>query len=192
MNAAMNPFATGRVERLLGFDPELIGSSWETIDDRWEEFGNRACVVGHHGSGKTTFLDAMAKRLGRKRKVERLFFNDRKRCLSNQDREVLEACGGSFLLVDGDEFLGWLERRELLGASVQARGSLFARHRNRGLPELLRLKADPELAKVLLGRISEEWQQKFEGDLASRLENLDGNLRELWLECFDLAGIAGK
>ncbi len=185
MNASQNPFATGRVERLLGFDPELIGTSWETIDERWHELGRRACVVGHHGSGKTTFLDAMAKRLGGR--VDRLFFNDGKRRLSAEDLKVLDGCAGAFLLVDGDEYLGWMERRRLLRASARAKGTLFARHQSRGLPKLLRLKADPKLARVLLGRISEEWLQKFEGALDSRLAQLDGNLRDLWLDCFDSA-----
>ncbi|MEP4077866.1 hypothetical protein [Haloferula sp.] len=186
----MNPFATGRVERLLTFDPELIGSSWEAIEARWSELGHRACVTGHHGAGKTTFLETFAKRLARRGRVECLFFNDRKPCLSSEDRATLEQCEGGILMIDGDEYLSWRERRELERASRQANGSLFVRHRKRGLPELLRLESDPLLAMALLERISPEWGAKLEGGLERRLGNLDGNLRELWLECFDLAGEA--
>lgn len=188
MNASLNPFATGRVERLLAFDPGLIGTSWAEIEERWASLGHRACVTGHHGSGKTTFVDAMAKRLARVGRVERLFFNDSTRGLSDADRKVLDACGGAFLLVDGDEHLPWRERRELMRGSIGARACLFARHRRRGLPELLRLKSDPVLAKRLLERISPEWGAILGGELSGRLQKNSGNLRELWLECFDLAG----
>ena len=190
MTAADNPFATGRVERLLTFDPELIGTSWLAIDARWDELGRRACVTGHHGAGKTTFLDAMARRL--EGRVERLFFNDGKRVLSGKDREVLETCEGAVLLIDGDEFLSWGERRELGKRSLVARRCLFARHRARGLPELLRLSASAELAEVLLERISPEWGRRLEGELGRKLKKQRGNLRELWLECFDLAGVASE
>lgn len=190
MNAAMNPFSTGRVERLLSFDPGLIGTSWEAIDARWAELDHRACVTGHHGAGKTTFLEAMAKRLEQTGRVERLFFNDRKRCLSPEDRKVLKSCGGIFLLIDGDEYLSWTARRELVQTSTRARGSLFARHRKRALPELMRLQSNPEIAMELLARISPEWRQKIGDGLDRRLGQQKGNLRELWLECFDLAGKA--
>lgn len=63
-----------------------------------------------------------------------LFFNDRKRRMSSEDRQLLDSCENTILLIDGDEYLGGGERREL-------------------------------------GR---------------RLGKMDGNLRELWLECLDL------
>jgi energy-coupling factor transporter ATP-binding protein EcfA2 len=188
MHAAINPFSTARVERLLDFDPGLIGTCWDTIDERWAELGWRACVTGHHGAGKTTFLETMATRLKPRARVELLFFNDRKRSLSPEDRKVLERCEGAFLLIDGDESLSWSDRRSLARQSRRARGCLFARHRQRGLPELLRLRSNPELARQLLERISPEWRRKLDGELEQKLREMDGNLRELWLGCFDLAG----
>ena len=56
-----------------------------------------------------------------------------------------------------------------------------------GLPELMRLRSSPEMARELLGRIPPLWQQKLEGGLEVRWRKQRGNLRELWLECFDLA-----
>lgn len=93
VSAISNPFATGRIERLLRFDPEIIGASWATIEDRWEACGRRACVTGHHGAGKTTFLDAFAARLPQR--VVRLFFNDGHRRLDGDDREKLRQHRGN-------------------------------------------------------------------------------------------------
>ncbi|MGB6223613.1 hypothetical protein [Haloferula sp.] len=192
MNAAANPFATSRVERLLEFDPHLIGTSWEVIEQGWAQLGFRACVTGQHGAGKTSFLDAMARRLVGKGRVERLFFNDQKRRISAADRVILDSCEGVFLLVDGDEHLSWWERRELTRASKEAGGCLFARHRKGGHRELLRLRSNPALAGELLERISPEWRRRLDGSLDRRFQGQKGNLRELWLECFDLAAASGK
>ena len=51
MKARDNPFAPSRLERVLAFDPELIGSSWEALENRWEKLGRRAAVTGRHGAG---------------------------------------------------------------------------------------------------------------------------------------------
>ena len=192
MTASDNPFATGRVERLLTFDPTLIGSSWEVIEERWLELGRRACVSGHHGAGKTTFLEAMTKRLRQTAPVECLFFNQQKRGLSIDDRMVLDQCEAVYLIIDGDEYLSWSERRELNRASLRAQGCLFARHRKRGLPELLRLRSNPDLARELLTRISPEWRSRVGDQIEEKLGRVGGNLRELWLECYDLAGNTGN
>jgi hypothetical protein len=191
MNASENPFSTGRVERLLAFDPSLIGCSWELIEARWAALDRRACVTGHHGAGKTSFLDAMARRLAPTGRVERLFFNDRRQVLSSEDHSLLEACNDAVLLIDGDEYLSWSERRKVMRKSLAARGCLFARYRTGKLPELLKLSSSRELAEALLARISPEWGKSLEEDLGRRLEKQRGNLRELWLEYYDLAAIKG-
>ena len=53
MKAGDNPFAPGRLERVLGFDPALAGTSWEALEERWQALGCRAAVTGHRGSGKS-------------------------------------------------------------------------------------------------------------------------------------------
>ena len=63
MKAHLNPFAPNRVQRLLPFDPLLAGSSWDSIESDWEQLDRRAAVIGHHGSGKTTFLETFRTRL---------------------------------------------------------------------------------------------------------------------------------
>ena len=92
MTAQENPFAPGRLRRVLGFDPVLAGTSWESLESRWRELGCRAAVTGHRGSGKTSLLEACAGRLDEA--PLRLFFNDRHRDFDAEDRAVLASCAG--------------------------------------------------------------------------------------------------
>ena len=185
IKARDNPFATGRVERLLAFDPGLVGTTWEAIEARWRELGHRACVVGHHGSGKTTFLDAIGRRMARERRVVRLFFNRSHSRLDEADRRRLDPLGNAVLLVDGDGHLPARERRELHRAAEDAAGLICARHRRLGLPVLLRLRADLELARRLAARLVDHEPPA----LARRLRRCRHNLRELWMECYDNASL---
>jgi hypothetical protein len=189
VSATSNPFATGRLERVLAFDPELVGTSWEAIFGRWESLGRRACVVGHHGAGKTTFLDAFAKRLDAP--VVRWFFNDERRRLDAADRARLREVAGKVVLLDGDRHLPWAQRRELRRALEPAAGVLSARHRAGDLPVLIELRADAELAGRLLEKIDPALAAELERELPRLLQEHRGNLRELWLACYDLWSARG-
>lgn len=183
VSAISNPFATGRLERLLRFDPELIGESWAGIEKRWDSCGRRACVTGHHGAGKTTFLDAFAPQLPQR--VLRLFFNDRHRSLEEEDHEILAQVAGAVVFLDGDQHLPWRERRALERALQAADGVLSARHRPAGWPVLLELQASPALANRLLRRIDPGLAEEWVPELPALLRQHRGNLRELWLACYD-------
>lgn len=187
MKAHENPFTTGQLEERLAFDPELIGSDWIALLDKWSLLGCRACVVGPHGAGKTTFLDALSSRLDRP--VRRFFFNRDHRKLTDEDLERMEFGGAAVWLADGDMHLGLRDRRRFHEASRHAAGLISARHRARGLPVLLHLRPDLALAKELLHRVYPEGAVDFEADLAERFRKHRGNLRHLWLDCYDrLAG----
>lgn len=183
MTARENPFAPGRLRRVLGFDPALAGTTWEALESRWRELGRRAAVTGHRGSGKTSLLDAWAERLDPP--PLRLFFNDRHRDLDAADRAVMASCAGKVLFVDGENHLPWLRRRELRRAARVAAGILVARHRPGGWPVLIRLRSDPAQAAALLERAAPEWAGRFLPEAQARWHKCRGNLRELLLDCYD-------
>jgi hypothetical protein len=183
MTARDNPFAPGRLRRVLGFDPELAGTSWESLESRWRELGCRAAVTGHRGSGKTTMLDAWAERFSEV--PLRLFFNDRHDDLDDADRAVLESCSGKVLFIDGENHLSWLRRRELRRATRMAAGVLVARHGRGGWPELIRLRSDPQQAAILLERAAPKCAARFLPEVERRLRRSRGNLRELFLGYYD-------
>jgi len=187
MNAHDNPFATRRVEARLPFDPSLVGTDWESLRARWRQLDRRAGIVGPHGAGKSTLLDAVADRL--EQPVVRFFFNRDKCQLSSEDELLMEAGAGAVWLADGDGHLGFRDRRCFYKASQRAAGFLSARHQARGLPVLIRLKPDLALAKELLHRLHPTGAGGLEPTLAESFRKRRGNLRHLWLDCYDcLAG----
>lgn len=183
MTARDNPFAPGRLRRVLGFDPALAGTTWDALESRWRELGCRAAVTGHRGSGKTSLLEAWAERLDNA--PLRLFFNDRHNDLDEADRALLASCSGKVLFVDGENHLSWLRRRELRRATREAAGVLVARHGRGGWPELIRLRSDPQQAALLLERAAPECAGRFLPEVERRLKRNRGNLRELFLGCYD-------
>lgn len=185
MKAHRNPFAPGRVQRQLPFDPTLIGTDWETIANAYQAHGRRAIVWGRHGSGKSTFLETFRKRLAQETPVRVLTFRNEKRQLTAQDRETLSDLRECYLFVDGEGHLSRAECREVRRASQGARGYLAIRHLPGRLPTLLHLKSSPRLARALLQRIDEAAFAHFEKELPRLLRKKNGNLRELWLSLYD-------
>jgi hypothetical protein len=183
MTARDNPFAPGRLRRVLGFDPRLVGRSWDELDAGWAALGRRAAVTGHRGSGKSSLLDAWAERLDEP--PLRLFFNEIKRVPDAADRARLADCAGRIVFVDGEDHLSWPQRRRLRRALRGAAGVLVARERRGPWPELARLRSDPALAAVLLDRAAPEWAGHFRVQLDARWQAAGGNLRELFLGCYD-------
>ncbi|QJE96431.1 ATP-binding protein [Luteolibacter luteus] len=186
MIARENPFAPARLEKVLAFDPVLIGSTWELLESRWASLGFRGAICGRHGAGKTTLLRAWAKRLQERGQPPlRIFLNDEKRRLSPEDLRTLEECCGRILLIDGEQHLPWRERLLLRRASRHAAGKIAARWSPGSWPLICRLEPDPQLAAALLTRAAPEWVARFKPDLDRRLANCRGNLRELFLGCYD-------
>lgn len=186
MIARENPFAPVRLEQVLAFDPALIGSTWEALEQKWASLGFRAAICGRHGAGKTTLLRAWAARLQERGEAPlRIFLNDEKRQLSPEDRLTLSRCAGRILFVDGEQHISWWERLHLRRASRPAAGLIVARWSRGTLPLICRLEPDPALAAALLQRAAPQWLGRFKPDLDRRLANCRGNLRELFLGYYD-------
>ena len=186
MNAGENPFAPGRLERVLGFDPALARTSWEALEEKWQALGCRAAVTGHRGSGKSALLRAWAKRC---ESPVVLHFNEQRRRMDEVDRRELAEGAGKLWFIDGEDYLHGRDRRELRHAAKAAAGILVSRYRAGSWPELIQLAATPVMAEILLERAAAAHGERFRHDLEQRFRRCHGNLRELWLECYDdLAG----
>jgi hypothetical protein len=182
MKAGDNPFAPGRLERVLGFDPALAGTTWDALEEKWRALGCRAAITGHRGSGKSALLRAWAQRHD---PPVRLHFNQQHRRLSEADRLSLADGVGRFWFIDGEDYLDRRDRRELHRAARDAKGLLVTRYRAGSWPELIRLAATPRLAAALIRRAVPEDAQRFLPGLAERFDRCGGNLRDLWLGCYD-------
>ena len=182
MKAGDNPFAPGRLERVLGFDPVLAGTSWLELEEQWLALGCRAAITGPRGSGKSALLRMWAIRHGG---IPVLFFNEQRRRLSEADQILLDQAAGKLLIIDGEDLLSWRDRRRLRKAARNASGVLVARHDPGPWPELRRLATSLEMAAILLARAHPEDAVRFFPDLPNRVGRCRGNLRDLWLGMYD-------
>jgi hypothetical protein len=183
MTAGENPFAPGNLRRRLGFDPALAGTSWQDLEERWCGLGRRAAITGRRGSGKSSLLEAWAGRWPEP--PLRLFFNDQRCRIGEEQAALLEACGGRVVVIDGAGHLPWRERRLLRRLTAPARGVVVSRHRAGEWPELIRLRSTPELAQVLLDRIDPGWRCRPGASFDQRWRACRGNLREFFFACYD-------
>jgi hypothetical protein len=135
-----NPFAMDRLEAVLAFRPEWSGTTWPGLLDRVTRARGKLAVTGHHGAGKTTFLDALAPRLeARGHPVARLFFNDMRRTFEPAALALPDAAARTIILIDGDTHLPMPGRLRLHRHISAFRLSILARHRPSRHPTLLHL-----------------------------------------------------
>ena len=151
--ARENPFASERVEDLLGFEPEWLGQTWPGLMERLRDLDYRAAVVGPHGSGKTTFLSGLKTRLeDQGKRVISFFLNDDQRTLSDANWrvfvDVAEDKGevdGSMLLLDGAEQMSWRDWREFHKIASAYSGLVITQHRSGKLPLLVKTETSLEM-----------------------------------------------
>lgn len=179
-----NPFATDRVERVLRFRPEWAGTSWQELDARWQHCGQRACLTGRHGAGKTTFIDAWADRQAPAR-VLRLFLNRDHSSILSGDWSALAGAKGKIVILDGEEQLGWRQRRKFYRLTADADGLLVSRHRRGQLPTLLHFDPDIEMLERCVQALAPEHLDHLRPDFPIWWKQHRGNIREILLRCYD-------
>lgn len=186
MRACDNPFSTTKVERTLGFDPQLNGTSWEAIESRWLELGKRAALIGPHGAGKTTFIDAFAKRLhARGVEIYRLFLNTEASIISSDQWHELSNCQGKVVILDGEEQLSFLQRRRFYKLTHSATGVLISRHSKGKLPSLLDFTPRMETLEHCVKMLAPAHYEQLAPSLDHWWIVHRGNIREILLRCYD-------
>jgi len=185
-SARHNPFATDRMERVLAFHPEWSGTRWEEIDQRWYALDRRAALIGRHGSGKTTFLDAWKTRLiDAGCEVAPLFLNRETSRLSEGDWRVLEDCTGKVIILDGEEQLSWSQRRRFYQLTQKATGLLVTRHRSGRLPTLKHFDPTLEVLHTCVRQLAPDFYDQLAPEFPKWWKDYHGNIREILLRCYD-------
>ena len=187
VRARENPFRTSRIGALPFRHPTL---DFETIVARLEGHDRRAEIVGPHGSGKTTLLGEIGDHLeGDGYTVHRWRFHaDR---APPPARRLVDAAGAlgdrDALLVDGAGHLArpawWRVKR----AARHAGGLVITAHAAGRLPSLLETGTDTGLLEELTRELLGAWSQDLEELTALRFEARHGNLRDVFLDLYDLA-----
>ena len=181
ISASENPFATFRVESLLAFKPEWSGTSWEKIDTDLEKLNYRAAIIGPHGSGKTTLMEALEKRLrDRGETLVNFFLNDETPKLPEPLPATVDQ--NTIILLDGAEQLGPIAWRRFLRRIRQARGLIITAHRTGRLPLLLKTESSP----ALLQRCIDVLDPTSSVSAEKLYKRHRGNLREALIECYRL------
>lgn len=186
MRARDNPFSTTKVEQILRFAPELNGTSWEAIERRWSELAKRASLVGPHGAGKTTFIDAFALRLRENgASIYRIFLNTEKSTISSQQWTELCQCHGNIVVLDGEEQLSLLQRRRFYRLTERASGVLISRHSEGKLPRLLSFQPTIATLETCVRRLAPEHYAELSPYFETWWLQRKGNIREILLRCYD-------
>lgn len=185
MKARENPF---RVEKLHQLSFRLPGMSLEQLQDRFEELGKRAAIVGADGTGKTTLFEQFVNRLhdrGRVIRAVRLSLEDRRLpgdFISTKEPIDSET---TILAVDGADHLRKLDWRQLRRRSGRYQGLLITSHRPGMLPTLSHCKPSLELLDELVAELVPEQKKHFEPILPDLYKRHCGNIRECLRELYD-------
>ncbi len=180
-----NPF---RVERLesLAFRPQ--GTTWSALLVRLDELCFRAAIVGADGSGKTTLIEELARRLPLLgfRPMPFAFRPDSSRDAVHATIARARAAGpADVLLVDGADHLPRLDWWRLRHAARRARGLVATSHRARLLPTLIESRTSVTLLAELVRELAPEHSQSLDLRLPEVLARHRGNIRTSLLELFD-------
>lgn len=176
---ADNPFASHRIEA-LDFEPQ--GMTWDQIDARLEELRYRACILGQQGSGKTTMLEALAKRLDREGWHVHLRLHHAQRPAVPWGSSLLWG-RRDMLLLDGADLLDRAQWMALRALSRRWGGLVVVSHDRVLLPELVTCRTSVELLERLVGQLA-PGTPLAEPATVSHARHC-GNIREALREAYD-------
>lgn len=174
MKARDNPLRADRIQDLIRFRPEWLGTDWSTLTARLRQLDGRASVIGPHGSGKTTFMEALARRLteaGESVHSMRLTCPPRRPFHACHLKQIERASAdGCWILIDGAERIGPLMWRRVSRVTRPAGGLVITMHRNGRLPPLLRTHTTPGMLRNCFELLS----------AGHVLPSTDPEVEELW------------
>lgn len=187
-----NPFATcwTRPGALpwIDTDQQPLAAMVERLTDaNW-----RGQIVGRHGVGKSTLMQALRKPLAEAgRKVVMI---DAARGAEGAEADRLgSGTAGSLLLVEGFERLGRRERRGWLAQTRRSGvGLLVTTHRSlhawrSPLAVVARVEPDERLLGSLFERLTADRSTPVTfGDAITSFSHRRGNVRDVWFDLYDL------
>lgn len=167
----------------------LSGTTWDELLARFAALGHRAAVVGPHGHGKTTLVEALAPHLEERgfaiRRVT-LHAGDRRLTLDQEQTLFRDLTLRDCLVLDGAEQLAARSWRRVERGSRAAGGLVVTSHCAGLLPTLIECRTTPELlaglVRDLLGGQAEELRITPEALFLRH----GGNLRDAMRELYDL------
>ena len=181
ITAKNNPFATDRVLQIR-YTPQTC--TWDELLARLEAMHYRAAIVGADGTGKTTLIEDIARRLAKHGLSYRsIFVTIDISAPMSRINEILDGDPFDILLIDGADHLKrfvWHRiKRQINRANA---GLIITSHRPNMLPTLIECSTSPKLLKEIVAGLSGQTDDKL-------IENLyrkhKGNIRDALRELYD-------
>ena len=185
--SGVNPFATRFIKPgalAFLFPP---GESATLLVERLRGFDWQGEIVAPHGSGKSTLLAELEPHLlAANRTIVRVTLHNGEAKLP----AILDSWrtwnDHTLIVVDGFEQLSWWSRTKLAWrCHQQGAGRLVTSHATTGLPGLLRLKTDMDLAERVVRKLGVTEEVLSRETIAKTLAACEGNLRETLFQLYD-------
>lgn len=186
MKARENPFRTERLERLAFRVPRSEGPSWAGL----EALNYHAAIIGPHGTGKTTLLREVScvLRAGGMETVHWFLSEDRPNpSVLRMCREARALGPQQVLLFDGAGHLNRMAWAVIRQSARSAGGLIITDHAPGRLPTWVETVSDAALLRELTAELLEGQAELDPQELEALRLQFGGNLREVFLELFDLS-----
>ncbi len=176
------------MERLeaLAFRPQ--GTTWPELLAKLEDLRFRAAVVGPDGTGKTTFLDELARRLpllGARPIALRLDPGSPADLRRRVRAAAALAASNDVVLLDGADHASRWEWMLLRHAARRARGLVVTSHRPGLFPTLLQTRTSAALLRELVSELAPAQAAHLDAVIDEVLARHRGNVRTALFELFD-------
>ena len=179
-----NPFSFRQVTKIpYFFPPGTQENMLSLLAERFEQNGRVGQIIGPHGTGKSTFLEALSQQLNGP--VFKTVLRDRQRRLPPDFVEYHNK--NCIVIIDGYEQLSacsrvwlWWKRRQFgFGLLITAHRPIF------GWPVLYETAPNRETYKRIVQILLKNEAEMDSQMLDSLFTKHQGNLREIFLELYD-------
>ncbi len=183
ITAKNNPFATDRILQIR-YMPQTC--TWDELLSRLESLHYRAAIVGSDGTGKTTLIEDIARRLTEHGlSCRSIFVTMDIPAPSGKINEILEGEAFNVLLIDGaDHLKRFVWHRIKRKVNRRNMGLVITSHKPHMLPTLIECSTTPRLLKEIVAGLSRQTAN------TEPMENLfrrhRGNIRNALRELYDI------
>ncbi len=184
--ASNNPFNAQRTDSL---NYRLVDTTWDLLVERLRGSSFRGAIVGPHGSGKTTFIESLSRRLGEEGlPLVSVFLNAD--CPHPWQR-VRTALGdrlspSTILCIDGAEQLGRWRWRQTMRRTRGIGGLIITSHTEGRLPTVLTTRTSVVILRELVEQLAPHDLPKLDPILPALYARHHGNIRLCLQELYDI------
>lgn len=190
MTKITNPFSTRFTRPTVAKYLFEADESAANIIAELEKNDWRGCIVGPHGSGKSTLIHNLIpafETAGVSTHLISLHEGDRTCKLPSPNATSLSL--KNIIIIDGYEQLNWYGRKRVLRRVASAHWGLLATtHQTCKLPVVYETKPSLALTRQIVARLQRQQSGGItSSELAASFHRQQGNVREVLFELYDLA-----